>query len=50
MTVIYCYQVQKSIYFSEQLSFDMVKGMNDAVKHLNAGNDIFVYAQTFISN
>ena len=32
------------VYFAEQLSFDMVKGMNDDVKYLNAGSDIFVYA------
>ena len=32
------------IYFAEQLSFDIVSGMNDDVKYLNAGNDIFVYA------
>ena len=32
------------IYFAEQLSFDIVQGMNDDVKYLNAGNDIFVYA------
>ena len=32
------------IYFAEQLSFDMVQGMNDKVRDLNAGNDIFVYA------
>ena len=32
------------IYFAEQLSFDMVQGMNDKVRDLNAGNYIFVYA------
>lgn len=32
------------VYFAEQLSFDMVAGMNNAVRHLNAGNYIFVYA------
>ena len=33
------------IYFAEQLSFDMVKEMNDAVRSLVPGNvDLFVYA------
>lgn len=36
--------LSNKIYFAEQLSFDMVQGMNDAVRDLNAGNDIFVYA------
>ena len=32
------------VYFAEQLSFDIVSGMNNDVKYLNAGSDIFVYA------
>ena len=32
------------IYFAEQLSFDIVSKLNDAIRDLNAGNDIFVYA------
>ena len=32
------------IYFAEQLSFDIVSKLNDAVRDLNANNDIFVYA------
>ena len=32
------------VYFAEQLSFDIVKGIYDNVKYLNAGSDIFVYA------
>ena len=35
--------IQKK-YFAEQLSFDIVNKLNDAVRDLNANNDIFVYA------
>ena len=36
--------LSNKIYFAEQLSFDIVSKLNDAVKDLNANNDIFVYA------
>lgn len=36
--------LSNAIYFAEQLAFDINKKMNDAVRDLNAGNDIFVYA------
>ena len=36
--------LSNAIYFAEQLSFDMVSKLNDAVRDLNSGNDIFVYA------
>ena len=36
--------LSNKIYFAEQLSFDIVSKLNDAVRDLNANNDIFVYA------
>ena len=36
--------LSNKIYFAEQLSFDIASKLNDAVKDLNANNDIFVYA------
>ena len=36
--------LSNAIYFAEQLSFDIVSKLNDAVRDLNANNDIFVYA------
>ena len=36
--------LSNKVYFAEQLSFDMVSKLNDAVRDLNSGNDIFVYA------
>ena len=36
--------LSNKIYFAEQLSFDIVNKLNDAVRDLNANNDIFVYA------
>ena len=36
--------LSNKIYFAEQLSFDIVGKLNDAVRDLNANNDIFVYA------
>ena len=36
--------LSNKIYFAEQLSFDIVSELNDAVRDLNANNDIFVYA------
>ena len=36
--------LSNKIYFAEQLSFDIVSTLNDAVRDLNANNDIFVYA------
>ena len=40
-----CGRVLECIYFAEQLSYDMVKEMNDAVRYLVPGSvDLFVYA------
>ena len=36
--------LSNKIYFAEQLSFDIVSKLNDAVRDFNANNDIFVYA------
>ena len=36
--------LSNKIYFAEQLSFDIVSKLNDAVRDLNSNNDIFVYA------
>ena len=36
--------LSNKIYFAEQLSFDIVSKLNDAVRDLNANNDIFVNA------
>ena len=36
--------LSNKIYFAEQISYDIVSKLNDAVRDLNAGNDIFVYA------
>ena len=36
--------LSNKIYFAEQLSFGIVSKLNDAIRDLNANNDIFVYA------
>ena len=36
--------LSNKIYFAQQLSFDIVSKLNDAVRDLNSNNDIFVYA------
>ena len=36
--------LSNKIYFAEQLAFDIVSKLNDAVRDLNANNDVFVYA------
>jgi hypothetical protein len=36
--------LSNNIYYAEQLAFDINSKLNDAVRDLNAGNDIFVYA------
>ena len=36
--------LSNKIYFAEQLSYDIVSKLNDAVRDLNSGNDVFVYA------
>eukprot|EP00438_Fugacium_kawagutii_P022403 Skav209124 [mRNA] locus=scaffold682:45485:46357:- [translate_table: standard] len=45
-TLLRCVIIDLSnkVYFAEQLSFDIVSKLNDAVRDLNANNDIFVYA------
>jgi hypothetical protein len=41
---IFFIDLSNNIYYAEQLAFDINSKLNDAVRDLNAGNDIFVYA------